>query len=114
MPRASSSLTLPCLRSMATYERHADEEPGELGRSVEHGGQHAALAHVEVEQLLVVDVAEHDEADHGDGEERDGAVDAAQAADLPEDAPRLGPGGRLLLGVGHVVGHAHRLALEAP
>ncbi len=93
----------------------AEDDAEELGR-LGGGGHEAPFGLGEPEDLLVVERGEGDEADDGGRQERQRGPDAAQGAHLPEDAHRLGPRGRELVGGDHVGGGAGRgpLVVAAP
>ena len=74
-------------------------------------GDEPALEVVEMEHLLVVERRERDEADERGREERQRVPDAAQRADLPEDADRLRERRRDLVGADDVGARARRGAL---
>ena len=82
----------------ARGQRDAEGDADDL-RGLGDGGDEAPLRLGEVEDLLVVERRERGQADHRRGEERQREPDAPQRADLPEDAHRLGPRRRLLVGV---------------
>ena len=78
-------------------------EPDEL-RGLDAGGDDAAGSLVEVEHLLVEERREHGENPMSDTARNGQRVpDAAQALDLPDDAPRLGEARRRLLGLRRVL-----------
>ena len=86
-------------------ERDAEDDADDLG-GLGDGGDEASLRLGEVEDLLVVEGGERRQADHRRGEERQREPDPPQRADLPEDADRLRPRRRLLVGVDDRLGRA--------
>ena len=95
-------------------EPGADGEADELRGSFDEAEHPAAGRVVEAEDVAVEEGAEDREAGDRGREEREHAVDAAEAVDLPAHAPRFGDRRRRFLGLARVgVGARELLLLHA-
>ena len=101
------------LRHHAGRDAGTDDQADELGR-LDAGGDDASGPLVQVEDLLVEEGGEDRETDERDREERQRVPDAAEAVDLPDDAPRLSKARPRLFGLRRLFGRSGCPPLEDP